>query len=73
MGDPSVLEPPTLSVCVCVIPTSEGRPSSHIGKSRIIFPHSVFRLCLVFMYNVLSKVIYISNIYKDIEKREEKK
>ena len=60
-------------MCVCVIPTSEGRPSSHIGKSGIIFPYLAFRLYLIFIYNILSRVIYISNIYKDIEKREEKK
>ena len=60
-------------MCVCVIPTSEGRPSSHIGKSGTVFPHSAFRLCPVFMYNVLSRVTYTFNVYKDIEKREEKK
>ena len=60
-------------MCVCVIPTSEGRPSSHIGKSKTIFPHSTFRPYPIFIYNVLSRVIYIFNIYKDIEKREEKK
>ena len=62
-----------MCVCVCVIPTSEGRPSSHIGKSGTVFPHSAFRLYPVFIYNILSRVTYTPNIYKDIEKREEKK
>ena len=54
---------------MCVIPTSEGRPSSHIGKSGTVFPHSAFRLYPVFTYNILSRVTYTPDIYKDIKKK----
>lgn len=50
----SILSIMVKCVCVCVIPTSEGRPHGLIDYGETVFPHSTLRSCSV-KYIVLLK------------------